>query len=110
MKRTEIMAHAMQNLGSPLYTEEDLLEPVWTDLDSLDTMLGYFYTDELAMYFHPKQLPIWVRDYSGDFFYIYKSFEDIKEKLPNTKIYPDDDLYQSDGLHFRLGEYKEGKF
>ena len=95
MKRTEIMAHAMHNLGSPV---------------SYKDFLGHFYTDELSQYFSAKQLPIWVRDYSGDFFYIYKSFKDIKEKLPNTKIYPDDDLYQSDGLHFRLEEYREGKF
>ena len=73
MKRTAIMAHAMHNLGSPV---------------SYEDMLGHFYTDELSQYFSAKQLPIWVRDYSGDFFYIYKSFKDIKEKLPNTKIYP----------------------
>jgi len=95
MKRSTIMAHAMHNLGSPV---------------SYKDMLGHFYTDELSEYFYDKQLPIWVRDYSGDFFYIYKSFNDIKEKLPNTKLYPDDDLYQSDGLHFRLSEYHDESF
>lgn len=95
MKRTEIMAHAMHNLGSPV---------------SYKDMLGHFYTDELSEYFSEKQLPIIVRDYSGDFFYTFKTFKELEDNMPNTKLYPDDALYQSDGLHFRLSEYHDESF
>lgn len=108
MKRTEIMAHAMENLGSPLYKDMESLDTIYDN--PYKEKLGPFYTDQLCEYFYPVQCPIHVLDYFGEYSKSFDTFEELEEALPNTKLYPDKDLYQSDGLHFRLEEYREGKF